>query len=141
MGRLRELSWNQLSGAAPLTRPVRMLFNVLGEERDRWALWLPVCLGTGIAVYFALDSEPDIWIGPLGLAMAAIIGVAGRRQTSWVVLFVAVGTSALGFTLAQLRTVWVSEPVLENASARSRSPAVWSPNSAGPRAGESCSIA
>jgi hypothetical protein len=28
------------------------------------ALWLPVLLGTGIALYFALDREPEAWIAP-----------------------------------------------------------------------------
>ncbi len=104
MGRLREWSWDLFSGPAPLSDPARAVFEVLAAERERWALWLPVCLGTGIAVYFALDGEPAIWIGPLGLASAAVIGLAGRRQTAWTVLFVAIGTAALGFTLAQLRT-------------------------------------
>ena len=113
MGRFREWSWEEFGGSAPLTRPLRVLFEAIGEERDRWALWLPVCLGAGIAVYFALDSEPELWIGPLGLALAAAIGIARRRWTSWTLMAVCVGTLALGFSLAQLRTVWVAEPVLQ----------------------------
>ena len=98
---------------APLSHPARTVFEALAAERERWALWLPVCLGTGIAVYFALDDEPSIWIGPLGFAAAACIGLVGRRQTACMLLFVAVATAALGFTLAQVRTSWVAAPVLE----------------------------
>jgi hypothetical protein len=57
----------------------RAFAKAFADERDRWALWLPVCLGSGIAFYFLLDREPAIWMGPLGIAAALAIGVAGRR--------------------------------------------------------------
>ena len=34
----------------------------LAGERDRWAPWLPVGLGAGIALYFALPGEPPPWL-------------------------------------------------------------------------------
>jgi hypothetical protein len=34
-------------------------------ERERWSLWLPVGIGAGVAAYFALDTEPPYWLGPL----------------------------------------------------------------------------
>ena len=38
-------------------RLVRGGLIALAGERERWPLWLPVGLGTGIAVYFALPVE------------------------------------------------------------------------------------
>ena len=38
------------------------------EERSRWILWLPVLMGTGVSVYFALTVEPPRWTRP-GAAM------------------------------------------------------------------------
>ncbi|MGH6618107.1 MAG: hypothetical protein ACREF6_01020, partial [Alphaproteobacteria bacterium] len=32
-------------------------------QRDRWALWIPVLFGSGIAIYFTLPAEPAIWSG------------------------------------------------------------------------------
>ena len=113
VGRSRDWSWDFFGRPTPLSNSARAAFEAFAAERERWALWLPVCLGTGIAVYFALDDEPSIWIGPLCFAAAACIGLAGRRRTAWMLLFAAVGTAALGFTLAQVRTGWVAAPVLE----------------------------
>src|SRR5215467_11214027 len=31
------------------------------DERDRWILWVPVFIGTGVAGYFGLAIEPPIW--------------------------------------------------------------------------------
>ncbi len=99
--------WGPFRAPARLSSPARAVAKALAAEQDRWALWLPVCLGSGIAVYFALPMEPDIWIGPLGIAAAAVMGLAGRRRTVWLILAVAVGTAILGFTVAQFRTNWV----------------------------------
>ena len=42
-------------------------------ERERWFLWLPVGLGAGVAVYFALPVEPPVWLGAVGLLVAAVL--------------------------------------------------------------------
>jgi competence protein ComEC len=46
------------------------LHHAVLAERERWALWLPVALAAGIAVYLGLSAEP-----PLSLAVR--FGVAG----------------------------------------------------------------
>jgi hypothetical protein len=33
---------------------------MLEAEQERWFLWVPVLLGSGIGIYFALPSEPYI---------------------------------------------------------------------------------
>ncbi|MGE4281290.1 MAG: ComEC/Rec2 family competence protein [Magnetospirillum sp.] len=87
-------------------------------ERERWPLWLPVFLGLGIAVYFALGVEPPWWLGALVLAVVLGLAVILRRWgwgvlVGWPLVFV-----ALGFAAAQARSAWVAAPVLERPSGR-----------------------
>ncbi|MBC7907139.1 MAG: ComEC/Rec2 family competence protein [Rhodospirillaceae bacterium] len=89
-------------------------------ERDRWPLWLPVFLGCGIALYFALPVEPPLWLGALALATCVLTAWLARRHwpvllPALVVLFV-----ALGFFAAELRAALVSAPVLERPSGQIR---------------------
>src|SRR5918994_2132086 len=51
---------------------VTWLAGNLLAERERWLLWLPVALGSGIALYFALPVEPPLWLGASGLLLAAV---------------------------------------------------------------------
>ena len=83
-------------------------------ERERWPLWLPVGLGAGIGLYFALPFEPSWpWAALIALAaVAAIFGVAGTRIAALRVLLAAIAAIALGFGWAKLRTEIVAAPVL-----------------------------
>ncbi|KAB2848414.1 MAG: ComEC/Rec2 family competence protein, partial [Hyphomicrobiaceae bacterium] len=82
-------------------------------EQDRWFLWLPVLVGAGIALYFALPIEPH-WTAAAAvlLAAAGMVLVAGRdslaRLTSLAMLALAVG-----FATAQMRALLVAAPVLD----------------------------
>lgn len=76
-----------------------------GAERDRWLLWLPVLVGTGIGVYFALPREPPVWLGSGLAAFMAASALAVRRgiraaavQPVCLVLLALVG----GFAAVQL---------------------------------------
>src|SRR5262249_4974429 len=82
-------------------------------ERTRWALWLPVVLGAGIALYFELASEPPLAAGGVALALAALLLLAlcGRP-----VLFggaCAGFAAALGFAAAQFAAWGSAAPVLD----------------------------
>jgi competence protein ComEC len=46
---------------------------LFAAERDRWALWSPVLIGAGIAVYFAMPAEPQMLAGS-GFVMLALLG-------------------------------------------------------------------
>ena len=87
--------------------------DVFAAERSRWALWLPVWFGAGIAIYFLLSEEPAWWAGPTAL-IAALAAAAGTRRrialhiAAWCMVVV-----ASGFSIAQFRTGWVAAPVLE----------------------------
>ncbi len=78
-------------------------------------LWLPVALGIGISVYFALPAEPAWFVGPL-TGLAPLAGLAMRwRGTSQRLLLVVILFAALGFTAAQWRTHEAASPVLAEA--------------------------
>ncbi|MEP4380701.1 MAG: ComEC/Rec2 family competence protein [Alphaproteobacteria bacterium] len=84
-------------------------------ERERWVLWLPVALGIGIAVYFALPREPAWFLGP-ALSAATLAGlIVFSRVTSTRIVLVAVLFAAVGFSAAQWRTASVAAPVLAEA--------------------------
>ncbi|HJQ58781.1 MAG TPA: ComEC/Rec2 family competence protein [Vineibacter sp.] len=86
----------------------------LEAERDRWALWLPVALGGGIAVYFELLFEPALWVGPL-LASAGLLLWLGRPALAPVPVALALIAFGAGFGVAAWRTAQVSAPVLARA--------------------------
>ena len=73
-------------------------------ERDRLALWLPVCLGIGDLVYFAWTSEPRRW--PVeGLAFAALLGVMLSRGREVVrIAGAALLAGCIGFLAADFAT-------------------------------------
>ena len=82
-------------------------------EQNRWTLWLPVCLGAGIALYFLLGDEPAWWIGLLALAMAAAALFVFRRRFALQIALWGMVAFAAGFAIAQFRTARVDAPVIE----------------------------
>jgi len=83
------------------------------DERDRWALWIPVGLGAGVGLYFVLPAEPPGWIGAAlsGLLVAGAIAFRARAQMLLGIL--AALAVSIGFTAAQLRTADVATPMLQ----------------------------
>jgi competence protein ComEC len=96
----------------------------LALERERWVLWLPVAVGLGVTLYFALPTEPALWVVPLSLPLVCLLyGRLGQHRlrpgkpalaaglTLWLALLL------LGFGVAQVRTFQVEAPVLERRGA------------------------
>jgi hypothetical protein len=84
-------------------------------ERERWVLWLPVALGIGVAVYFALPREP-VWFSGLVLLAVSLAGLITVRRGSLLRLtMVLVLFSGVGFSAAQWRTHKVAASVLAEA--------------------------
>jgi len=83
-------------------------------EVERWALWLPVAMGAGIALYFALPFEPSTVIAWPFFASAILIGLFGVTSETMFPRVAAGFIAALlfGFSLAQLRTEHVAAPAL-----------------------------
>ncbi len=92
--------------------PVARLVANFEAERERWWLWLPVCLGAGIGGYFALPFEPPVWLGVAGLTVFGALGMLCRRRQAAVLLCVALATAFLGVIAAQWRTWSVAAPTL-----------------------------
>lgn len=82
------------------------------EERQRWILWLPVGIGTGVAVYFQLPFEPPRWPLAFALAIAALTAILGRNR--WWLLWpaLAIAVMAIGMMLGAWRSEQVAAPVL-----------------------------
>ncbi|MDR3498425.1 MAG: ComEC/Rec2 family competence protein [Parvibaculum sp.] len=82
-------------------------------ESDRWFLWSPVLLGSGIALYFSLSFEPPLWMALAILGgFVLLLALMPRRGLAAVV--VAAGLCiALGFAAANFRTWSVAAPVLQ----------------------------
>ena len=114
----RFVSLGIISLAMRCTRVAQGLPSIIRSEllieRVRWPLWLPVALGLGIGVYFALPFEPE----PAWAAIATFAGVActiGLKDSKGAALRISLGTVAaiaFGFALAKARTEFVAAPVL-----------------------------
>ena len=89
------------------------LFAAVLAERNRWALWLPVAIGIGVAIYFQLRFEPAVWIGLVAIFVLLAAWILVRRQTWLLLPCLLLGAAAAGFTMAQVRTLLVAEPVLQ----------------------------
>ena len=101
--------------AAPAKRFIlERLENQLESERDQIALWVPVSIGTGIALWFLLANSA-FWISSLILCLGVMaVGKLLFGQTRiggvlfWFALMTAVGCAAIWF-----RSAYVASPVLE----------------------------
>ena len=91
----------------------RVFATNIAADRDRWILWTPVFLGSGIAAYFSLSTEPAIWLGPILVGVATFLLLAARRSPWMALLFISLLIAATGFSAAQLRSYLVAAPVLE----------------------------
>ena len=83
-------------------------------DRERWALWLPVALGSGVAAYFALPIEPRPWAGAVLTLLAAAFLTFGRPRPGPRMVIFALVAASLGFTAAQVRTANVDTPILSD---------------------------
>ena len=85
----------------------------LDVERERIALWIPVALGAGIGVWFALPAAVH-WAGLLFLLGAgALVGLLiGWPRRTGRALTVGCALMAAGIILIWSRALWVAAPVL-----------------------------
>ena len=88
-------------------------YQALMADRDRWPLWLPVLLGVGIGIYFALPFEPPLWLGWGSFVVLGFMAWARRTHSfGQAMLILALAFIALGMGLSGLRTWWVAAPVI-----------------------------
>jgi competence protein ComEC len=84
-------------------------------EREQFFLWSPVCLGAGIAAYFALPVEPQLIVAFVPLVLALIFRVASARGSVPSAVLAGLVLAGLGFADAKLRVEAVRAPVLTKA--------------------------
>lgn len=97
------------SAIFPLLAPLR---RAALAERARWPLWLPVGLGAGIGLYFALPVEPAGAWAVWAAAGAGLVAWSAGRRLGWRLSAIALATVLAGFALAKARTEIVRAPVL-----------------------------
>jgi len=103
-----------LTGArSRVRRWFRGLDDLLEAERERWLIWTPALIGTGVAIYFSLRTEPDLKIGLLRFGLAALMVLACRRRPSLMRIMAVLALVAGGFLAAELRAAQVAAPVLD----------------------------
>src|SRR5580658_10990781 len=91
----------------------RAIAEALAAEGDRRILWLPVCFGGGIALYFALTVEPPIWLGPATMLAAIVAAIALRRRPVWRSAAICLALGAAGFALIAETARERAAPMLE----------------------------
>jgi len=75
--------------------------------------WVPVMLGLGIGVYFALPVEPQLWQLGAVLSVSALLAVvAGRFGAAFGPLVLGLAIAGAGLSLAAARAHSVAGPVL-----------------------------
>lgn len=95
-----------------LSAPFLALERALDAEQARLFLWVPVTLGSGIALYFALPFEPGWMASVLPLAIAVVVRSFGwRGLLAWVITGMLVAFAA-GLAIAKVRTESSRAPVL-----------------------------
>ncbi len=94
--------------------PIAWLVGRLANERERLALWLPVCLGIGVLAYFQPRAEPWPWAGAIACLILAPPLILPHRWSDQVRLVLApLLAAAIGFTAAQWATARAPPPLTE----------------------------
>lgn len=85
---------------------------LLLEEQTRWLLWLPVAMGLGVWLYFALPREPSPYAGGTAVLLA-LPSLFWWRRWPWLrAVLWALLAMAVGFAAAQWQTARMESPVV-----------------------------
>jgi competence protein ComEC len=90
------------------------------DERQRFFLWSPIAVGLGIAAYFALPTEPTLWLALVPLIISLLILLMTTRGTLAATVAAAATLAATGFGHAKLRVELVRAPALEKPIHKAR---------------------
>lgn len=82
-------------------------------ERDRWFLWLPVLVATGIAGYFSISAEPSAAIAILAAVVAGLGWLLARQTPVLSIVSAALLALTFGVVLAKARVTFVDAPRIE----------------------------
>jgi competence protein ComEC len=94
-------------------RWINAIKHTYAAEGERRLLWLPVCFGSGIGLYFALPFEPPLWIGFSAALTAGAAAFAFTKRPLLCEAALAVTMLAAGFAVIG-ETAWQRQaPALE----------------------------
>lgn len=91
---------------------------ILAEQRRFWPVWLAIAFGSGIALYFAVPSEPGWVVGIEAMAAGMLLAILLRGRDAFWCAAVILCVAATGFTVAKLRTAQVDTIMLPAAMER-----------------------
>ncbi len=94
--------------------PFDALARLIGHQRGHLFPWVPVCLGLGIAIYFAQRAEPGLAIYGAAVIVALGAGIAARVLPEGLgPPLTGIALVALGLLLAGYRAHTVAAPVVD----------------------------
>ena len=73
--------------------------------------WVPVAFGAGIALYFAADHEPVLWV-VVATAIALMLGAVLLRRSRLFASALLIAAVAAGFAMATWKTARITHTVL-----------------------------
>jgi competence protein ComEC len=100
-------------GAETRVRKFAGINDLAEAQRGTLPLWMPFALALGIGLYFSLRFEPDLWVYP-ALVLVAAVGVTASRFAPFPLAIALLGLSlvAAGFTNAGFSAHRKTAPVL-----------------------------
>ncbi len=89
------------------------IYTTLQKEQGRIWLWFPVFFATGIGIYFTLHQEPSKWLTLGFIESLILLAVLLRHRIFWLRLLLIPASILAGFTLIQVRTIYLSSYQVE----------------------------
>ncbi len=87
----------------------------VAAQRPNWPCWVAVAMGMGIAVYFGLEREPPVWLGPLLAAGLLPLCWLTRRSPLLMLAMAGCLAATIGFSAAALKAELVKAPQLSRS--------------------------
>jgi competence protein ComEC len=89
--------------------------SLLEQETESLIAWLSVLYGLGIAIYFALSTEPPLWVCIILVLTLILYGITLKTKSLWA-RRIAIGLVflSLGFTGVKVRTDVLATPQLQS---------------------------
>lgn len=82
-------------------------------QRERFFLWVPICLGLGIIFYFSAPSEPRVLMSLIVWGLAGVAVFRCHRHKHILPLVMAFFLGVTGLMAAHIRTAWVMTPMID----------------------------
>ncbi|MDJ0825149.1 MAG: ComEC/Rec2 family competence protein [Rhodobacter sp.] len=93
--------------------PIRSVRQALDAQRGHLFPWVPVAIGIGVGLYFALRVEPGLAAYAVAGLGAVVLAAAAWRWRGLAPIYVMLCLGVVGFGLAGLRAHLVAAPLLD----------------------------